>query len=65
MALTDTGDAVKGKVDRVLVKVDPKDENKRQVRVHVGTEEVHFPTFARFFPEVRGPARLSDATEIP
>ena len=39
-ALDDEGNAVKGKVDRVTVKTDPKDENKREIRVHVGATEV-------------------------
>lgn len=39
-ALADDGAEVKGKVDRVTVQVDPKDENKRHVRIHIGNQEV-------------------------
>jgi flagellar basal-body rod modification protein FlgD len=39
-ALDDKGDAVQGKVDRVTVTTDPKNENKREVRVHVGAKEL-------------------------
>lgn len=39
-AMTDDGSSVAGKVERVTVTVDPKDENKREVRVHVGGQEV-------------------------
>lgn len=39
-ALDDAGNPVKGKVSRVTVAVDAKDESNRQVRVHVGETEV-------------------------
>jgi flagellar basal-body rod modification protein FlgD len=39
-ALDDEGNTVQGTVDRVTVTTDPNDENKREVRVHVGAKEV-------------------------
>jgi flagellar basal-body rod modification protein FlgD len=39
-ALDDQGNAVQGKVDRVTVTTDQKDESKREVRVHVGAKEI-------------------------
>ena len=39
-ALDDQGNAVQGTVDRVTVTTDPKDENKREVRVHVGAKQL-------------------------
>lgn len=39
-ALDDEGNAIQGTVDKVTVKTDPKDENKREVRVHVGAQEI-------------------------
>lgn len=39
-ALDDQGNTVQGKVDRVTVTTDQKDENKREVRVHVGAKEI-------------------------
>jgi flagellar basal-body rod modification protein FlgD len=39
-ALTDDGKNVAGVVDRVTVEVDPKDDSKRTLRVHMGTNEV-------------------------
>ena|SRR5436190_21116438 len=39
-ALDDQGNTVQGKVDRVTVTTDQKDESKREVRVHVGAKEI-------------------------
>jgi flagellar basal-body rod modification protein FlgD len=39
-ALDDSGTTVEGRVDRVTVTVDSKDENKRDVRVHVGGKQI-------------------------
>ncbi len=39
-ALDDQGNEVAGRVDRVSVQVDAKDETKRNVRVHIGDQEV-------------------------
>lgn len=39
-ALDDEGNAVKGKVDRVTVTTDQADENRREVRVHIGNQVV-------------------------
>jgi flagellar basal-body rod modification protein FlgD len=39
-ALSDDGSEVSGKVERVSVTVDPANEAKREVRVHIGTKEV-------------------------
>ncbi len=39
-ALDDAGSTVKGTVDRVTVTTDQNDESKRQVRVHIGGQEV-------------------------
>ena len=39
-ALDDAGNTVQGTVDRVTVTTDQKDENKREVRVHVGAKEI-------------------------
>jgi flagellar basal-body rod modification protein FlgD len=39
-ALADDGSEVSGKVDRVSVTVDPKDEQKREVRVHIGDKQI-------------------------
>jgi len=39
-ALDDKGNAVQGTVNKVTVTTDPKDETKREVRVHVGTNEI-------------------------
>jgi flagellar basal-body rod modification protein FlgD len=39
-ALDDTGNEVSGKVDRVSVTVDPSDDSKRDVRVHIGDQEI-------------------------
>jgi flagellar basal-body rod modification protein FlgD len=39
-ALADDGSEVTGTVDRVSVIVDPKNDDKRNVRVHVGGKEV-------------------------
>jgi flagellar basal-body rod modification protein FlgD len=39
-AVDDSGNEVSGKVDRVTVTVDSKDETKRNVRVHIGDKEV-------------------------
>ncbi len=38
--LDDTGSAVNGVVESVSVKIDEKDRNKRQVKVHVGDQTV-------------------------
>jgi len=39
-ALDDEGNAVTGKVDRVTVTTDPNDDSKREVRVHIGSQEI-------------------------
>jgi flagellar basal-body rod modification protein FlgD len=39
-ALDDAGNAVTGNVDRVTVTIDPKDESQRQVRVHIGGQQI-------------------------
>lgn len=39
-ALDDAGSTVKGTVDRVTVTTDQNDESKRQVRVHIGGQQV-------------------------
>jgi flagellar basal-body rod modification protein FlgD len=38
--LDDAGDAINGVVERVSVKIDEKDRNNRQVKVHVGDKTV-------------------------
>ena len=39
-ALDDDGNTIQGTVDRVTVTTDPKDETKREVRLHVGAKEI-------------------------
>jgi flagellar basal-body rod modification protein FlgD len=49
-ALADDGSEVSGKVDRVAVTVDTKDENKREVRVHIGGQEVKISNVREIIP---------------
>lgn len=49
-ALNDKAEDVTGKVERVSVTVDPKDDSKREIRVHIGTNSVKLTNIREVLP---------------